>query len=82
MSDSTPRPFTDLVGGLLGPAGPELTCDECFEQLDRYVELELSGHDAAVAVPGMQPHLEGCPACAEDHESLYALVESERDLAS
>jgi hypothetical protein len=59
---------------VLGPAGPEVTCEECFEQLDRYVELELEGADADGAVPGMRAHLEGCPACQEDHESLMALV--------
>jgi hypothetical protein len=46
----------------------------CFDELDRYVELELSGADAEAAVPGMQAHLEGCPACAEEHDSLMALV--------
>jgi hypothetical protein len=63
-----------LVGRLLGPAGPELSCEQCFEQLDRYVELELVGADAETAVPGMRAHLEGCSACAEDHESLCALL--------
>jgi hypothetical protein len=61
----------------LGPGGPELSCEECFEQLDRYVELELRGADADAAIPGMGAHLEGCPACNEDHESLRALVEAE-----
>jgi hypothetical protein len=46
----------------------------CFEELDRYVELERSGADAEAAVPGMRAHLEGCPACAEEHDSLLALV--------
>jgi hypothetical protein len=59
---------------VLGPAGAELTCEECFEQLDRHVELALTGADADAAVPGMRAHLEGCPACHEDHESLTALV--------
>ena len=59
---------------LLGPAGPELTCEQCFEELDRYVELTLAGADADAAVPGMRAHLEGCPACQEDHQSLMALV--------
>jgi len=62
---------------LLGPAGPELTCEQCFEELDRYVELEVAGRDAERAVPGMRAHLRGCPACHEDHQSLRALVESE-----
>jgi anti-sigma factor RsiW len=62
---------------MLGPKGPELGCDACFEMLDRYVELELAGDDAEAAVPGMHAHLEGCPACFEEHESLRALVASE-----
>jgi hypothetical protein len=63
---------------LLGPDGPELSCEECFEQLDRYVELELGGADADAAVPGMRAHLEGCPACHDDHESLSDFVKSTR----
>ena len=63
---------------LLGPAGPELGCDECFAELDRYVELELDGSGADVAIPGMAAHLVGCPACREDYESLRALVSGEQ----
>jgi hypothetical protein len=59
---------------LLGASGPEITCEECFAELDRYVELEVSAADAEAAVPGMRAHLEGCPACGEEHESLLALV--------
>jgi hypothetical protein len=51
---------------LLGPSQPEIGCEECFERLDEYVD----GRD----VPGMAAHLEGCPACLEDYESLLALV--------
>ena len=65
-----------LIHSLLGPEGPELTCEQCFEELDRYVELEVSGEDADQAVPGMSAHLSGCPACHEDHESLKAFVQA------
>ena len=70
-------PGDPLLARLLGPSEPELSCEQCFEELDRYVELELSGADANAAIPGMGPHLEGCPACAEDRESLRELVRSE-----
>jgi hypothetical protein len=60
---------------LLGSDEPELDCDECFEHLDRYVELELAGAPADALVPGLRLHLVGCPACAEEHESLRALLE-------
>jgi hypothetical protein len=72
MNDNRSR--ERMVGALLGPEGPELTCEQCFDELDRYVELELAGANAESAVPGMRAHLEGCPACHEDHASLKALA--------
>jgi hypothetical protein len=64
----------DALGRLLGPTGFEVTCEQCFELLDQYVELELAGADADERLPGLRTHLEGCPACREDHESLLALA--------
>jgi hypothetical protein len=64
----------DTLKRLLGPAEPELLCDECFEKLDEYVELELQGGQADERLPGMRAHLEGCPACNEDYDSLRELV--------
>jgi hypothetical protein len=66
--------MSELVDRLLGPAEPEVSCDECFELLDVYVDLELAGEDADARLPGMRAHLRGCPACHEDHESLRQLV--------
>jgi hypothetical protein len=69
----------------LGPPGggvAEITCEMCFDLLDEYVELEAAGRDADAAIPGMREHLDGCPACREDHESLLALVESDEQAAS
>jgi hypothetical protein len=63
---------------LLGPDRPEVGCEFCFEELDRYVELQVTGADADGAVPGMAAHLEGCPACAEEHASLLALITTTR----
>ena len=62
---------------ILGPKGPEIGCDACFERLDEFVELEVRGEDAEAHVPGMRAHLQGCPACREEHESLRALVAGE-----
>jgi hypothetical protein len=70
-----------MLQRLLGPARPEVSCEECFEELDRYVEAELVGVDPDATVPGVQAHLEGCPACAEDHASLLTFVRSEESTA-
>jgi hypothetical protein len=65
-----------VLRALLGPAGPELSCEQCFEELDRYVEIELAGATADAMIPGMRAHLEGCPACREDHASLRSFLDS------
>ena len=71
------HPSNKTLNRLLGPAEPELLCDECFEKLDQYVDLELRGRDADEHIPGMRPHLEGCPACSEEYDSLRELVGGE-----
>jgi len=51
---------------------PYLSCDDCFDLVDRYVEALLSdpGHD----LPAMRIHLAGCAACAEEARSLLGFV--------
>ena len=71
MTDHQPSP---VLRRLPGPGRPEVTCEVCFDALDRYVDLELAGADAEAAVPGMAAHLQGCPACSEEYESLRALA--------
>jgi len=63
-----------VLSRLLGPGRPEVSCEVCFDELDRYVDLQLAGADAEIAVPGMAAHLSGCPACAEECASLTALL--------
>ena len=66
--------LSQALGRLLGPAEQEVGCDTCFDELDRFVELELAGHDTDTLVPGLRAHLVGCPACREEYESLRDLV--------
>lgn len=82
MTDSgrNERDTSAVLRRLLGPKGPELTCDECFDVLDEYVELELATGAADEVIPGMSDHLEGCPACSEEHDTLLALVQRDSHL--
>jgi hypothetical protein len=52
----------------------EIGCDECFEQLDRFVEMRLSGLDTAEAMPLVQEHLGMCGECREEFEALLAAL--------
>jgi anti-sigma factor RsiW len=68
------RETDTTIKRLLGPAEPEVLCDECFEKLDEYVDLELLGEPADERIPGMRAHLDGCPACHEEYESLRQIA--------
>ena len=74
------RELRQALGRLLGPQQAEIGCDECFEKLDRHVELEPAGADAGAAVSGFSAHLVGCPACREEYESLKAFMGGEQAL--
>ena len=52
----------------------EIGCDECFEQLDRFVEMTLAGKNAAEAMPLVQDHLERCHDGHEEFEALLAAL--------
>jgi hypothetical protein len=63
--------MTQLLARVLGSGRPELSCNECFALLDRYVELELAGDDAEAGFPGMQADR----AAKETRLDLHAAIE-------
>jgi hypothetical protein len=56
---------------------PWLSCDDCFRLMDEYVELLAADPDSR-AMPQLRVHLRACPACAEEAESLLALVREDQ----
>lgn len=48
----------------------ELDCGHCYEELDQFVELELSGKNPAEVMPLVQEHLDICGACREEYQAL------------
>jgi hypothetical protein len=62
----------------------EISCTECFDRSSQFVELEISGRDAAVELPRVKQHLDQCRACREEYETLrdLILVEDQNDLPS
>ena len=75
MSTSSPPPgrltATDLDALLLDTT-PWLSCEDCFEQMDTYVEAVV--RDSSHEDRAMAAHLRGCPACAEEAATLIDLV--------
>jgi hypothetical protein len=52
----------------------EIGCDECFEQLDSFVETEISGAEASAAMPLVGDHLDKCADCRSRFEALLTAL--------
>lgn len=55
--------------------GEEISCDEIYSKLDEYVEREVNKKDAAQLMPLIREHLDTCPDCCEEYETLLDVVE-------
>ena len=62
----------------------EISCSECFGLVSHFVEVELTGQDAAAKMPGLKQHLDQCAACREEYETLRDLqiLENKGELPS
>jgi hypothetical protein len=65
-----------MVRSVLATREDEIGCDECFEQLDAFVEMKLAGKSAADALPLVQDHLNRCGNCREEFEALLQALEA------
>jgi len=52
----------------------EIGCDECFEKMDTFAEMELAGKSPEEAMPLVQDHLMKCKDCCEEYEALLEAI--------
>lgn len=72
------RLTTQAAQRLTTNAEPWLSCEDCFDQIDQYVDGLLAGR-ATIASP-LRAHLIGCSACSEEARSLVTLVADDRGI--
>ena len=77
MNDAASGLSPQKIAGLLADTSPYLSCDDCFARIDEYVERRLA--DPHHEDPAMKAHLAGCSACAEEAETLRALLSHDAD---
>lgn len=71
-----------LIYRILATEEEEIDCEQVFELIAQYVDLEVSGADARRLLPLVSQHLKQCDGCYELHETLFeiALLEEEGKL--
>ncbi|MCC7130857.1 MAG: hypothetical protein IT297_10720 [Anaerolineae bacterium] len=65
-----------LLNMLADTHADELPCDEVFELIDHYAELDLDGEDAARIYPLIRLHLERCRDCQEEYQALLRALQA------
>lgn len=75
MSEPTRGLDAETIASLLADTSPYLSCDDCFAQMDVYVERRRA--DPQVSDPAMEAHLGGCGACAEEVAALEELLDED-----
>lgn len=69
-----------LVRSIANTRDEEIGCEECFSEVDRFVELELTGKNASEALPLVKDHLERCQNCHEEYKALLKAVKAMSDV--
>ena len=72
MTDRHDGLSAETIASLLADTTPYLSCDDCFAQIDEYVERRIADPD--YDDPAMKAHLAGCGACADEAETLRELL--------
>lgn len=54
----------------------EMTCGECFEEVDQYVDMLREGKSPAEVMPMVKNHIQICPPCREEFEALLEALEA------
>jgi len=69
-----PETLKQMILILTKTHADEISCSECFDEIDRFAEIELVGKSAAEALPLVQDHLEHCQDCHEEYQALMAAL--------
>lgn len=68
-----PERFESWLKSIYETRDDEISCTECFDQVSRFVESEVSGQSAAAQMPLLKQHLDQCRACRDEYEALRDL---------
>lgn len=64
-----------MLQDILSTRADEIDCEECFRQLDYFVEYHLSDESAAQKLPLVEDHLKRCKDCKEEFNLLLLALE-------
>jgi hypothetical protein len=70
------KELSNIIKTVLSVPMEEITCGECFEVIDQYVDMLRSGQDPAVVLPRVKEHLGQCHCCDVEFRALISILEA------
>ncbi len=59
-----------LVSAVQATHPDEIGCDDCFDQIHEFAEMELTGKSPEKAMPLIKEHLDKCGECRQEYQAL------------
>lgn len=64
-----------ILDAVLATKDEEISCSQCYEQVEKFAELKLHGRSPEEAMPLVEGHLQLCKECREEYEVLLASLQ-------
>lgn len=71
------RSFANMMRTIFNTADDDMSCDECYDQIDQYVDLLRTGQDPGEVLPKVKRHLEQCRCCEAEFRALITILEGQ-----
>ena len=65
-----------IIKSLVITEAEEMTCGECFNEIDQYVDMLREGKSPGEVMPMVKHHINICPPCREEFEALLVALEA------
>jgi hypothetical protein len=77
QAEKDPRRFNKIMRMIFSVQDrEEISCDECYEHIDQYVDMIRAGQDPAVVLPQVKDHLDQCCCCELEFNALITILEA------
>ena len=71
-----PTTIQKVIKSLSITLDKEMTCGECYQEVDKYVDMLRDGKKPSEIMPLVEHHLTLCPPCKEEFQALLTALEA------
>ena len=73
-SNDQQKKFISIMGSIFSAEEDDMSCDDCFEYIDQYVEMLNAGASPQGVLKQVEHHLEQCHCCKTEMKALISII--------